>query len=111
MLANSEGGGALKEAAPRITRVGVLRNPLNPAYRHYPGVLNDAARALGLELVGADARGPEEIDPAFAAMAAAGVDALFLVSDSTFVNARPVLQRIVELQLVAQAARALDTVA
>src|SRR5215204_993963 len=87
----------LKEAAPHITRLGVLRNPLNPAWRHYPEVLNDAARALGLELVRADARGPEELDPAFAAMTVAGVDALFLVSDTTFVNAPPVLQRIVEL--------------
>src|SRR3954464_2825458 len=87
----------LKEAEPHISRVGVLRNPLNPAWRHFPEVLNDAARALGLELVGADARGPEQIDPAFAAMAAAGVDALFFVSDTTFVNAPTVLQRLVEL--------------
>jgi putative tryptophan/tyrosine transport system substrate-binding protein len=87
----------LKEVAPHITRVGVLRNPLNPAWRQHPEVLNDAAHFLGLELVGADARGPEELDPAFAAMTAAGVDALFLVSDTTFVNAPPVLQRIVEL--------------
>jgi putative tryptophan/tyrosine transport system substrate-binding protein len=87
----------LKEAAPHITRVGVLRNPLNPAWRHYPEVLNDAARALGLELVGADARGPEEIDPAFAAMAAAGVDAFFFLSEPTFIRPLPVLQRIVEL--------------
>ncbi len=62
----------LKEAAPHITRVGVLRNPLIGPWRHYPEVLNDAALALGLEVVGADARSPEEIDPAFAAMAAAG---------------------------------------
>jgi ABC transporter substrate binding protein len=51
----------LKEAAPHITRVGVLRNPLVLSWRHYPEVLH-AARALGLELVGADARGPEEIE-------------------------------------------------
>jgi putative ABC transport system substrate-binding protein len=87
----------LKEAAPHVTRVGVLRQPLNPAWRHYPGVLNDAAHSLGLELVGADARGPEEFDPAFAAMAAAGVDAFFFLSEQTFIVPPPVLQRIVEL--------------
>jgi putative tryptophan/tyrosine transport system substrate-binding protein len=86
----------LKEAAPHITRVGVLRNPLNPAWRHYPEVLNDAARVLGLELVGADARGPEEIDPAFAAMAAAGVDSFFPLAEATL-TATSVLPRIVEL--------------
>src|SRR5829696_619215 len=86
----------LKEAAPHITRVGVLRDPRNPAWRHYPEVLNDAARALGLELVGADAR-PEEIDPAFTAMAAAGVDAFFFLSEQTFIRPPLVFQRIVEL--------------
>jgi putative tryptophan/tyrosine transport system substrate-binding protein len=89
----------LKEVAPHITGVGVLRNPLSPGWRHYPEVLNDAARALGLELVGADARGPKEIEAAFAAMAAAGVDALFVLNDPLFVNARPMLLRIVELAL------------
>src|SRR5215208_5284081 len=87
----------LKEAAPHITRVGVLRNPINPAWRHYPGVLNDAAHSLGLELVGVDARSPEEIDPAFAAMAAAGVDAFFFLAEPTFIRPHSVLQRIVEL--------------
>jgi putative tryptophan/tyrosine transport system substrate-binding protein len=38
----------LKEVAPHITRVGVLRNPLNPAWRHYPEMLNDAARSRRL---------------------------------------------------------------
>ena len=60
-------------------------------------MLNDAALALGLELVGADARGPEEIDPAFAAMAAAGVDAFFFLAEPTFIRPHPVLQSIVEL--------------
>ena len=87
----------LKEAAPHITRVGVLRNPLNPAWRRHPEVLNDAAHALGLELVGADARGHDEVDPAFEAMAAAGVDALFVVNEATLMNAPPVLERVVEL--------------
>ena len=87
----------LKEVAPHIIRIGVLRNPLNQAWLHYPEVLNHAAHSLGLELLGADARGPEEFGQAFAAMAAAGVDALFLVSDSAFIGAPPVLQRIVEL--------------
>jgi len=89
----------LKEVAPHITRVGVLRNPLNPAWRHYPEVLNDAARALGIELVGANARGPEDIDPAFAAMAAAGADSFFPLAETTFTNRRPVLQHIVELAI------------
>jgi hypothetical protein len=46
--------------------------------------------------MGADARGPEEIDPAFAAMAAAGVNALFLLAELTFVNAPLVLEDAME---------------
>ena len=39
----------LKEAAPGVTRVGVLLNPLNPAWDNYPQVLNHAARELAIE--------------------------------------------------------------
>ena len=64
-----------KEAVPGIKRVGVLFNPLNPVWRGYPEVMNDTARALGVELVRVEARGVAEIDQAFAAMAAQSVDA------------------------------------
>jgi putative ABC transport system substrate-binding protein len=47
----------LKEAAPSITRVGVLLNPINPVWRDYPEVLNDAARTLKIELIRVEARG------------------------------------------------------
>jgi putative ABC transport system substrate-binding protein len=87
----------LKEAAPDITRVGVLVNPLNPVWRDYPDVLNDAARALGIELVRAEARGAPEVDQAFAAMAARKVDAVFGLSDSTLIGASPTPKRILEL--------------
>ena len=87
----------LKEAVPGVRRVGVLFNPLNPAWRGYPDVLNDAARALGLELVRAEARGAPEVDQAFAAMAAQKVDAVFGLSDSTLIGAEPTPARIFEL--------------
>jgi len=87
----------LKEVAPSVTRVGMLLNPLNPAWRNYPEVLNDAARALGIELVRGEARGAPEVDQAFAAMAAQKVDALFALSDSTLVGADPTPERIFEL--------------
>jgi len=87
----------LKEAAPRVTRVGVLLNPLNPAWRNYPDVLNEAAQALGIELVRAEARGVPEVDQAFAAMAARSVDALFALNDSSLVGSTFVPKRILEL--------------
>jgi putative ABC transport system substrate-binding protein len=87
----------LKETAPSVRRVGVLLNPLNPVWRDYPGVLNDAARALGIELVRAEARGAPEVDQAFRAMAAQRVDAVFGLADSTLIGAKPTPKRIIEL--------------
>jgi putative tryptophan/tyrosine transport system substrate-binding protein len=87
----------LREVAPKSTRVGVLINPLNPVWRDYPEVLNDAARALGFELVRIEARGAPEVDRAFAAIAAQKVDALFGLSDSTLIGADPTPHRIFEL--------------
>jgi putative ABC transport system substrate-binding protein len=87
----------LKEAAPGVTRVGVLFNPLNPAWRTYPDVLSEAARALGVELVRAEARGAPEVEQAFAAMATRNVDGFFGLSESTLVGDPPTLGRISEL--------------
>jgi putative ABC transport system substrate-binding protein len=89
----------LKEAAPGVTRVGVLLNPLNPVWDDYPGVLAGAAQALHFELVRVEARSLAEIDQAFAAMVDQGVDALFGLDESTLVAASPVRKRILELIL------------
>jgi putative ABC transport system substrate-binding protein len=86
----------LKEAAPGITRVGVLLNPLNPVWQTYPDVLAEAAEALDVTLVRVEAHGETELDQAFAAMAAQGVEGLFGLSDSTLSNMQA-LKRIVEL--------------
>jgi putative ABC transport system substrate-binding protein len=86
----------LKEAAPGITRVGVLLNPLNPVWQTYPDVLAPAAQALDVTLVRVEARGEAELDQAFAAMAADHVDGLFGLNDSTLVGNMQTLKRIVE---------------
>ena len=85
----------LKEAVPRVKRVAFLVNPLNPAWRNYPGVLLEAAQRLGLELIRVEARSALDLDQAFASMNALGTDSLFVVNDNTFISA-PVLGRIVE---------------
>jgi putative ABC transport system substrate-binding protein len=87
----------LKEAAPDVTRIGVLLNPLNPVWQTYPDVLGEAAQALGVSLVRIEARGESELDQAFAAMAAQRIDGLFGISDSTLVGDTQALKRIVEL--------------
>ena len=73
---------------PKITRVAVLGNPANagtaPQSRH----AQDAARALKLQLQPLEARGPHEIDSAFALMTKEGAGAVVVLVDSMFVDQR-----------------------
>jgi putative tryptophan/tyrosine transport system substrate-binding protein len=88
----------LKEVAPKVTRVGVLLNPLNPVWQNYPDLLADAARTLELALVRMEAHGTADLDQAFAAATAQGVDGLFALSDSTLTGPQTsALERILEL--------------
>jgi putative ABC transport system substrate-binding protein len=71
----------LKELAPRISRVALLVNPDDPGSRDYPGVLAPAAAQLGVTLVRIEARNVSDLPQAFAAIAASGAAAIFLVDD------------------------------
>jgi putative ABC transport system substrate-binding protein len=86
-----------KETVPGIRRVGVLFNPLNPIWRGYPEVMDDTARALGVELVRVEAHGLADIDQAFAAMSAQNVDAVYALPESTLTGFDRALGRIVQL--------------
>jgi putative ABC transport system substrate-binding protein len=76
----------LVKEATGAARVAVLWNPS----RKYPTVelglrqVEIAARRLGVQLQVVEARGPEQFEPAFAAMARGRADALLTVSDSMF---------------------------
>ena len=67
-------------------RVAVLWNPA----RNYPSVelglrqVNIGARALGVHLQVLEARGPDQFEPAFAAMARGRANALLIMTDSMF---------------------------
>ena len=82
----------LKEAAPGITRVGVLLNPLNPVWQTYPDVLDRSRASSRCHPGSGRGHGEAELDQAFAAMAAQRVDGLFGVSDSTLVGNTPALE-------------------
>jgi putative ABC transport system substrate-binding protein len=75
----------LKETVPKVRRVAILSNPRNPA--HPPAIrdLKVAARSLGVQLQLLEARGPNEFDGAFAAMAKERVGALLVVADGLFI--------------------------
>jgi ABC-type uncharacterized transport system substrate-binding protein len=74
----------LKEAVPKVRHVAVLSNPASPSQSLAIASLKSAARSLGLELLLLEARGPTQLDGAFAAMAKDGVEALFVVTDPTY---------------------------
>jgi ABC-type uncharacterized transport system substrate-binding protein len=78
----------LKEAAPGVSRVAVLWNPLTASHTVVLKETGAAARTLGLELQPVRARRPDEIDGAFAAMSRARADGLIVLADPMFVSIR-----------------------
>lgn len=87
----------LKEVLPGIARVAALWNPLPPGAARYRNALESAARRLHVGLWVVEARGRDEFDGAFAAMARERADALVVIPDPVFFTARK--------QVVALAAR------
>ena len=72
----------LKETVPKIRRVAILSNPTNAYHQLAIREANVAARSLGVQLQLLEARGPNEFDGAFAAMAKERVGALLVLSDA-----------------------------
>jgi len=78
----------LKEVVPKVSRVALLRNPANPASVQGLRDAEAAARALGVRLQPLEARNPQEIDSAFAAMTRERAGALLILPDPIFGNQR-----------------------
>ena len=74
----------LREAVPKVSRVAVLSNPLNQFAPLQLREVEVAARVLGVQLQLLEARGPEQFDGAFAAMARERAGALLVLSDVLF---------------------------
>ena len=74
----------LKEAVPKVRKVGVLTNPAGAGFplAEVLKELEVAARSLGVQLQVQYAREPHEMDGAFAAMSRAGATAVIVVSAS-----------------------------
>jgi putative tryptophan/tyrosine transport system substrate-binding protein len=84
----------LKETFPKVSRVAFLFNPGDPPNTIELEQLRGPAAALGLTLRAVEARGPDQIEPAFSMMIRERAEGLFTASGSvTNTNSR----RIVEL--------------
>jgi putative ABC transport system substrate-binding protein len=76
----------LKDLVPGARRVGVLANPHTGAFEdeRSAAALAGFGRALGMTIVVAKARDPDEFEAAFALLARERVDGLVVLADSTF---------------------------
>ena len=81
--------GLLKEVVPKISRVAVLGNPANPGTAPQLREAKAAAQTLGLQLHAVEARGPGELDRAFAAMTTERAGAVIVLVDSMLIDHRP----------------------
>jgi putative ABC transport system substrate-binding protein len=80
--------GLLHEVVPNATIVALLINPNNPESARQPAELQNAARAIGLQLILLTAITAGDIDTAFTAMVQNRVGALLVGSDPFFANQR-----------------------
>ena len=78
----------LKEVVPKLSRVALLTNPDNPSSARFVREAEAAARALGVRLQSLEARNPQEIDGAFAAITRERAGALQILPDVIFLSQR-----------------------
>ena len=76
----------LRGVVPKVPRMALLWNPANPSHATVISHGKDAARSLGVQLQLLEARDPQEIDRAFAAMTREQAGALVVLPDAIFGN-------------------------
>ena len=86
----------LKELLPRLKRVAMLGNPMNPGAVRTSEATQTAARDLGLQVKSLAVRSPDEIAEAVEAAAKGRADAVIVVHDPLLIEHRA---RIAELAL------------
>jgi putative tryptophan/tyrosine transport system substrate-binding protein len=86
----------LTTIVPNVSRIGLLGNPDTETYSSVLKRAQDAAQKVGLSIVPIEARNPQEIENAFAALAKERMSAVMVASDAVFFGER---QRIAELAL------------
>jgi putative ABC transport system substrate-binding protein len=73
----------LKEALPGLTRVGVLRSPIDPSGAAQVKATETAARSLGVQLQVLDVRGPQDLGDVINAAKKQGVGAMMILGSPT----------------------------
>ncbi|MFB6414920.1 MULTISPECIES: ABC transporter substrate-binding protein [Bradyrhizobium] len=78
----------LKDTLPNLSRGGILWNPDFPPNQDRLASLREAAKALGLTLVPAEARGSDILEQAFSTMVSERAQVLIVLSDGVLFNHR-----------------------
>jgi putative ABC transport system substrate-binding protein len=78
----------LKKVVPALTRAAALWNPANPAVVFSLKEAQGAARLLGITLQPYEVQGPQDFAAAFAVIARARPDALFVLQDAVTMQQR-----------------------
>lgn len=86
----------LQQVVPRLSRVGILSNPMHPGEQNELRATNDGARAAALTTSYHQVRRPEDLRDAFAAMREDGCDGFTAFSEILTITAR---QTIAELAM------------
>ncbi len=74
------------EIVPGMTRIGVVRNPFNPALALLLRETEDAIRAKSLQLLLADARAADEFERAFTYLGREGVHGVLLLANASVIE-------------------------
>lgn len=78
----------LREVVPKVSRVAVLMDPTNPAHSIFWRETEVAAQLLRVQLQRSEARAPDEIEAAFAAIAKSRAQALVVFTEPMIYSQR-----------------------
>jgi putative ABC transport system substrate-binding protein len=74
----------LNEIVPKLARLVVLSNPINPSHALAVQQMRTAAQSFGVEFHVVEASAPDKLDSAFAAVVAVRADSLVVLPDGMF---------------------------
>jgi putative tryptophan/tyrosine transport system substrate-binding protein len=83
----------LTQILPPPRRIALLRDPANSTPARVQAVA-DTARALGVELLAVDVRGPDDLAPALASFRASGAEAVNVLASTMLFNFRDEVGRL-----------------
>jgi len=86
--------GLLKEVIPGLSKVALLVNTNSPLASGYETAVNNAASGLGLTGAASKWKSPDELKPTFAAMKAAGIQAVMFNPDGWAFTYRDLISKL-----------------